>query len=95
MWLWGYAYPSGTNQSGIIQNDKCSHSESKIFLCSAADSLPCPWLPVDLHSEAAYAVVQTLGRFMASYFTNQPLYILPPHHVAVLPPLHLPQGEFL
>ncbi|XP_073334518.1 ciliogenesis and planar polarity effector 1 [Pagrus major] len=60
--------------------------------CITADSLPCPWLPVDLHSEAAYAVVQTLGRFMASYFTNQPLYILPPHHVAVLPPLHLPQA---
>ncbi|XP_027137955.1 ciliogenesis and planar polarity effector 1 isoform X4 [Larimichthys crocea] len=57
-----------------------------------ADSLPCPWLPVDLHSEAACAVVQTLGRFMASYFTNQPLYILPPHHVAILPPLHLPHA---
>ncbi|XP_070707145.1 ciliogenesis and planar polarity effector 1 [Pempheris klunzingeri] len=54
------------------------------------DSLPCPWLPMDLHSDAACAVVQTLGRFMASYFTNQPLYVLPPHHVAVLPPLQLP-----
>lgn len=31
---------------------------------------------------------------MASYFTNQPLYILPPHNVAVLPPLHLPHGVF-
>lgn len=29
---------------------------------------------------------------MASYFTNQPLYIRPPHHVAFLPPLHLPHG---
>ncbi|KAM9338429.1 ciliogenesis and planar polarity effector 1 [Symphorus nematophorus] len=58
----------------------------------AADSLPCPWLPVDLHSDAALAVVQTLGRFMASYFTNQPLYIPPPHHVAVLPSLHLPHA---
>ncbi|XP_034064419.1 ciliogenesis and planar polarity effector 1 isoform X2 [Gymnodraco acuticeps] len=56
------------------------------------DSLPCPWLPADLHSDAACAVVQTLGRFMASYFTNQPLCILPPHHVAVLPPLHLPHA---
>nr|XP_020474269.1 protein JBTS17 isoform X2 [Monopterus albus] len=56
------------------------------------DSLPCPWLPVNLHSDAARAVVQTLGRFMASYFTNQPLYILPPHNVAILPPLHLPHG---
>ncbi|KAM8743852.1 ciliogenesis and planar polarity effector 1 isoform 3-T4 [Acanthopagrus schlegelii] len=69
----------------ILHRDGCQS-------CITADSLPCPWLPVDLHSEAAYAVVQTLGRFMASYFTNQPLYILPPHHVAVLPPLHLPQA---
>ncbi|XP_076614742.1 ciliogenesis and planar polarity effector 1 [Chaetodon auriga] len=60
--------------------------------CITADSLPCPWLPVDLHSDAACAVVQALGRFMASYFTNQPLYIPPPHHVAVLPPLHLPHA---
>lgn len=49
---------------------------------------------MDLHSDAAFAVVQTLGRFMASYFTNRPVYILPPHHVAVLPPLHLPEGVF-
>lgn len=48
------------------------------------------WLPLDLHSDAALAVIQTLGRFMASYFTNQPLFIRPPHHVASLPPLHLP-----
>lgn len=49
---------------------------------------------MDLQSEAACAVVQTLGRFMASYFTNQPLHILPPHNVTVLPPLHLPDGKF-
>ncbi|XP_008284693.1 uncharacterized protein C5orf42 [Stegastes partitus] len=59
---------------------------------TTADSLPCLWLPMDLHSDAACAVVQTLGRFMASYFTNQPLYILPPHNVAPLPPLHLPHA---
>ncbi|TRY66455.1 hypothetical protein DNTS_034998, partial [Danionella cerebrum] len=49
-------------------------------------------------AEASYAVVQSLARFMAAYFTNKPLYILPPHHVDVLPPLHLPQdgpGRFL
>lgn len=28
---------------------------------------------------------------MASYFTNQPLHIRPPHNVASLPPLHLPR----
>uniref|UniRef100_A0A3B4XUB5 Uncharacterized protein n=1 Tax=Seriola lalandi dorsalis TaxID=1841481 RepID=A0A3B4XUB5_SERLL len=61
-------------------------------LCLEADSLPCPWLPMDLHSDTACAVVQSLGRFMASYFTNQPLHILPPHNVAVLPPLHLPHA---
>ncbi|XP_034459066.1 ciliogenesis and planar polarity effector 1 [Hippoglossus hippoglossus] len=59
---------------------------------SKTDSFPCTWLPVDLHSDAAFAVVQSLGRVMASYFANQPLHILPPHNVAVLPPLHLPHG---
>ncbi|XP_060931057.1 ciliogenesis and planar polarity effector 1 [Limanda limanda] len=57
-----------------------------------ADSFPCTSLPVDLHSNAAFAVVQSLGRVMASYFANQPLHILPPHNVAVLPPIHLPHG---
>ncbi|KAK5852080.1 hypothetical protein PBY51_023582 [Eleginops maclovinus] len=61
-------------------------------LTGESDPPPCPWLPAELHSDAACAVVQTLGRFMASYFTNQPLCILPPHHVAVLPPLHLPHA---
>ncbi|XP_041826553.1 ciliogenesis and planar polarity effector 1 isoform X3 [Melanotaenia boesemani] len=60
--------------------------------CITAESLPCSWLPKDLHSDAACAVVQTLGRFMASYFTNQPLCILPAHNVAVLPPLHMPHA---
>ncbi|CAK6959484.1 ciliogenesis and planar polarity effector 1 [Scomber scombrus] len=60
--------------------------------CITADSLPCQWLPMDLHSDTACAVVQTLGRFMAAYFTNQPLYILPPHNVGILPPLHLPHA---
>ncbi|XP_061589161.1 ciliogenesis and planar polarity effector 1 [Cololabis saira] len=61
-------------------------------LSSVTDSLPCTWLPTDLHNETACAVVQTLGRFMTSYFTNQPLHILPPHSVAVLPPVHLPHA---
>lgn len=60
----------------------------------STDPLPCPWLPMNLHSDAACAVVQTLGRFMASYFTNQPLFILPAHNVAVLPPLLLPHSLF-
>ncbi|XP_036450987.1 ciliogenesis and planar polarity effector 1 [Colossoma macropomum] len=48
------------------------------------------WLPQWVNSEVACAVVQSLGRFMASYFTNQPLAIFPPHNVDILPPLHLP-----
>ncbi|KAF7700988.1 ciliogenesis and planar polarity effector 1 isoform X2 [Silurus meridionalis] len=50
------------------------------------------YLPQRVNSEAACAVVQSLGRFMASYFTNQPLAIFPPHNVDILPPLHLPQS---
>ncbi|XP_053448023.1 ciliogenesis and planar polarity effector 1 isoform X2 [Nycticebus coucang] len=42
----------------------------------------------DAHLEAALRVIQSMARFMAAYFTNQQLYILPPHNVNVLPPLH-------
>ncbi|KAG5834759.1 hypothetical protein ANANG_G00264970 [Anguilla anguilla] len=49
------------------------------------------WLPVPVGREAACAAVQSFGRFMAAYFTNQPLSVLP-HSVGVLPPLHLPAG---
>ncbi|KAM9331016.1 ciliogenesis and planar polarity effector 1 [Gastrophryne carolinensis] len=42
----------------------------------------------EIHPEAALAVIQSMGRFMAAYFTNQLLYIFPPHNVCVLPPLH-------
>ncbi|XP_054613801.1 ciliogenesis and planar polarity effector 1 isoform X2 [Dunckerocampus dactyliophorus] len=52
-----------------------------------------PLLPMNLHDDAAYAVIYALARFMASYFTNQPLKILPPHNVAILPPLHLPHAS--
>ncbi|XP_061731707.1 ciliogenesis and planar polarity effector 1 isoform X1 [Nerophis ophidion] len=51
-----------------------------------------PLLPTNLHIDAAYAVIHALARFMASYFTNRPLNILPAHNVAVLPPLHLPHA---
>ncbi|XP_051907353.1 ciliogenesis and planar polarity effector 1 isoform X1 [Hippocampus zosterae] len=59
--------------------------------CTTAD----PLLPTNLHIDAVVAVIHTLGRFMAAYFTNQPLNILPAHHVAVLPPLHLPHASNL
>ncbi|KAM4720370.1 ciliogenesis and planar polarity effector 1 isoform 2-T3 [Anableps anableps] len=67
-------------------------NQTDCLTCSS-DPLPCPWLPKDLPSDAACAVVQALGRFMAAYFTNQPLFILPAHHVGILPPLHLPHAS--
>ncbi|KAG8512678.1 Ciliogenesis and planar polarity effector 1, partial [Galemys pyrenaicus] len=42
-----------------------------------------------VHPEAAVRVIQSMARFMAAYFTNQMLCILPPHSVNVLPPLHI------
>nr|XP_034956443.1 ciliogenesis and planar polarity effector 1 isoform X2 [Zootoca vivipara] len=49
----------------------------------------------DVHTEAILAVVRSLARFMAAYFTNEPLYVLPPHNVDVLPPLHIRQDRCL
>ncbi|XP_041753988.2 ciliogenesis and planar polarity effector 1 isoform X1 [Coregonus clupeaformis] len=71
------------HQAGQNGDDRAHNTE---------EALPGSWLPGEVHSEAACAVVQTLGRFMASYFTNKPLLILPPHSVDVLPPLHLPHA---
>uniref|UniRef100_A0A7M4FC75 Ciliosis and planar polarity effector complex subunit 1 n=1 Tax=Crocodylus porosus TaxID=8502 RepID=A0A7M4FC75_CROPO len=47
------------------------------------------WMIQDVHTEAAMAVIQSMARFMAAYFTNQILYVLPSHNVGVLPPLHI------
>ncbi|KAM3874280.1 ciliogenesis and planar polarity effector 1 [Diretmus argenteus] len=80
----------GDHMARLILHRAGHHKDN--MTCTTADTLLGSWLPEELHSEAACAVVQTLGRFMASYFTNQPLYILPPHSVAVLPPLHLPHA---
>ncbi|EPQ11667.1 hypothetical protein D623_10029263 [Myotis brandtii] len=52
-------------------------------------SAPAWGPPGPAHPEAAVRVVQSMARFMAAYFTNQRLCILPPHHVNVLPPLHI------
>lgn len=46
----------------------------------------------NVHPEAAVRVIQSMARFMAAYFANQLLYILPPHNVNVLPPLHFKTG---
>nr|XP_021550921.1 protein JBTS17 [Neomonachus schauinslandi] len=45
--------------------------------------------------EAAVMVIQSMARFMAAYFANQLLYILPPHNVNVLPPLHVKTEQCL
>ncbi|XP_067838180.1 ciliogenesis and planar polarity effector 1 [Heptranchias perlo] len=47
----------------------------------------------DVGEEAALAVIQSLARFMALYFTNQPLFVFPPHHIETLPPLHFKPGR--
>ncbi|XP_036919091.1 ciliogenesis and planar polarity effector 1 isoform X2 [Sturnira hondurensis] len=41
------------------------------------------------HPEAAVRVIQCMARFMAAYFTNRQLCVLPPHSINVLPPLHV------
>ncbi|XP_019329188.1 PREDICTED: protein JBTS17 [Aptenodytes forsteri] len=49
------------------------------------------WMVTDVHTETAMAVVRSMARFMAAYFTNQLLYIFPPHNVDILHPLHIKQ----
>ncbi|XP_049994925.1 ciliogenesis and planar polarity effector 1 isoform X5 [Alexandromys fortis] len=58
--------------------------------CSDSEKSPCEFgVTRNVHPEAAVRVVQCMARFMAAYFTNEPLCILPPHSVNVLPPLHI------
>ncbi|XP_041487205.1 ciliogenesis and planar polarity effector 1 [Microtus oregoni] len=58
--------------------------------CSDSEKSPCEFgVTRNVHPEAAVRVVQCMARFMAAYFTNEPLCILPPHSVNVLPPLHV------
>ncbi|NWQ79180.1 CPLN1 protein, partial [Columbina picui] len=49
------------------------------------------WMVTDVYTETAMAVIQSMARFMAAYFTNQLLYIFPPHNVDILHPLHIKQ----
>ncbi|XP_074185089.1 ciliogenesis and planar polarity effector 1 isoform X2 [Rhinolophus sinicus] len=49
----------------------------------------------NVHPEAAVRVIQSMARFMAAYFTNQLLCILPPHNVNILPPLHIKTEQSL
>ncbi|XP_037979830.1 ciliogenesis and planar polarity effector 1 isoform X5 [Motacilla alba alba] len=49
------------------------------------------WMVTSIHTDAAMAVIQSMARFMAAYFTKQLLYIFPPHNVDILHPLHIKQ----
>ncbi|XP_041603868.1 ciliogenesis and planar polarity effector 1 isoform X5 [Vulpes lagopus] len=64
--------------------------------CSVPEKPPCEFGRTRrVRPEAAVRVIQSMARFMAAYFTNQPLCILPPHHVNVLPPLHVETEQSL
>ncbi|KAM9820132.1 LOW QUALITY PROTEIN: ciliogenesis and planar polarity effector 1 [Neosynchiropus ocellatus] len=77
----------GENMAHTVLHKTGLHKDDNTA-CPSGANLPS----MDVHCDAALAVIQSLGRFMASYFTNQPLYILPSHNVAVLPPIHQPHG---
>uniref|UniRef100_A0A8C3LG50 Ciliogenesis and planar polarity effector 1 n=1 Tax=Chrysolophus pictus TaxID=9089 RepID=A0A8C3LG50_CHRPC len=47
------------------------------------------WMITNVHTETAMAAIRSMARFMAAYFTNQLLYIFPPHNVDILHPLHI------
>ncbi|ETE69115.1 hypothetical protein L345_05091, partial [Ophiophagus hannah] len=80
------------NQVSVKNRD--SYPSSTCPLQEDGISEDAEWIK-DIHAEAALAVVQSLARFMAAYFTNGPIYILPPHSVGILPPLHIkPDGSF-
>ncbi|XP_066195606.1 ciliogenesis and planar polarity effector 1 [Sylvia atricapilla] len=50
------------------------------------------WTVTSIHTDTAMAVIRSMARFMAAYFTKQLLYIFPPHNVDILHPLHIKQG---
>ncbi|XP_077027401.1 ciliogenesis and planar polarity effector 1 isoform X5 [Agelaius phoeniceus] len=49
------------------------------------------WMVTSIHTDTAMAVIQSMARFMAAYFTKQLLYVFPPHNVDILHPLHIKQ----
>ncbi|KAM5192359.1 ciliogenesis and planar polarity effector 1 [Mantella aurantiaca] len=64
------------------------------LLAETADEESDERLLEKIHPEATLAVIQSMGRFMAAYFTNQLLYVFPPHNVCVLAPLHITVERF-
>ncbi|XP_030880783.1 ciliogenesis and planar polarity effector 1 [Leptonychotes weddellii] len=64
--------------------------------CSVPEKSHCEFgMTRNVVPEAAVTVIQSMARFMAAYFANQLLYILPPHNVNVLPPLHVKTEQCL
>nr|XP_021527534.1 protein JBTS17 isoform X13 [Aotus nancymaae] len=72
----------------ILRWSQLPVKENKEFSGAVKSHFECG-MTVGVHPEAAVRVVRSMARFMAAYFTNQQLCILPPHHVNVLPPLHI------
>ncbi|XP_067320736.1 ciliogenesis and planar polarity effector 1 isoform X1 [Anolis sagrei] len=68
---------------------------SQISATEKNDLSDAEWMVRDICTGAALAVVQSLARFMAAYFANEPLYVLPPHCVDILSPLHIKQDRLL
>ncbi|XP_042638331.1 ciliogenesis and planar polarity effector 1 [Orycteropus afer afer] len=64
--------------------------------CSVPEKSRCELeMTGNVHPEVAVKVIQSMARFMAAYFTNKQLCILPPHNVNVLPPLHIKADQSL
>ncbi|NXI96053.1 CPLN1 protein, partial [Psophia crepitans] len=70
------------SQLSVSQMDK--FSDTKYFQHEL-------WMVADVHTETAMAVIRSMARFMAAYFTDQLLYVFPPHSVDILYPLHMKQ----
>ncbi|CAL1547193.1 unnamed protein product [Lymnaea stagnalis] len=54
----------------------------KTLALDEPDMVPC------IRDRAIRQVVQSMGRFMAAYFTNQMVFIFPPHNPTPLPAVH-------
>ncbi|XP_072448988.1 ciliogenesis and planar polarity effector 1 isoform X5 [Chiloscyllium punctatum] len=74
--------------------DFCEHLVRQILNQEMPGLVPDVSVVLDVGLDAALAVIQSLARFMALYFSNQPVFVMPPHHIDTLPPLHCKAGCF-
>uniref|UniRef100_A0A8C3E2N6 Ciliosis and planar polarity effector complex subunit 1 n=1 Tax=Corvus moneduloides TaxID=1196302 RepID=A0A8C3E2N6_CORMO len=76
----------------ILRRSQLSTSQmekfSGMFILPKSHEL---WMVTSIHTDTAMAVIRSMARFMAAYFTKQLLYIFPPHNVDILHPLHIKQ----